>query len=84
MCTIKGMEKMLAENFRANALMELEKKGWSRTDLAAKLGRSPQYVTNYLRGYANPGLDVVEMFATAFGCAPQSLLKNPKKPQLTT
>lgn len=70
---------MLAENFRDNVTNRLAAYGWTRTDLAEAMEKTRQYVTCYLNGHRDPGLTVVEDFATALGVPPQELLNSPKK-----
>lgn len=61
---------MLEQQFREIVVRELRNRGWTRADLAREMGTTPQYVTNYLRGYHTPGPDVIEKFFRAFGLSP--------------
>lgn len=70
---------MLADNFRENVSRRLAMLRWTRTELAEEMGKTQPYVSHYLNGTRSPGLEVVEMFATALGVKPQSLLETPRK-----
>lgn len=49
-------------------------RGWSHQQLADKIGRSRVYVTRLINDkYENPGLDVLEKIAAAFGLSVQTI-----------
>lgn len=49
--------------------------GMSQTALGKAMGKSPQFVHNYLVGHAGkPALDLVEQFAVAMGLPPDALI----------
>ncbi len=66
----------LRERFCRRVREELHARGWSQTQFAHRLGKSPQFVSNYLKNRQCPGLALVGEFAEALGMAdPADLLK---------
>lgn len=65
---------ILEQRFRSNVETALSDRGWSKSELARRMGASPQYVGNYLSGRVSPGFAVVERFASALGVDPCDLL----------
>lgn len=47
----------------------------STSELAKKLGKTQQYVTNLRKGYSTMSLKVLYQIAEAIGCSPAELLK---------
>ena len=70
---------MIIDNFVENVEIHLEKLGWSRSEFARQLGKTPGYVTQILNRHHEPGLKVVEEWASVLGVDAWLLLKKSKK-----
>lgn len=70
---------MIVDNFRANIEIQLAAKGWSRSEFARRLGKSPAYVTQVLNKRHDPGLRVVEEWSDALHVKPWDMLRKPRK-----
>ena len=74
----EGMEGViLQQRFVDNVLRLLDEQGMSQSDLARKMGKSRQYIGDYLLMRRSPGFDVVEGFAKALGVDPSELTMEP-------
>lgn len=49
---------------------ELDERGWSQSDLARESGSKPASISRLLQGTRNPGPDVCQAIAKAFGYPP--------------
>lgn len=70
---------------KANEAMQLQ--GWSKAELARRMGVSAQFVGQYLgsENPSTPGLDVVERFARALGLEdPGALIDDSEISQVVT
>lgn len=68
---------ILHERFCEKLQRAIELSGETQTSLGKKLGKSPQYVHNYMKGHhAKPALDIVEAFALALGLPPDGLIND--------
>lgn len=45
-----------------------ERLGWTRQQLAEKIGRSPEHVANIENGHARPAGEILGRIANALGC----------------
>lgn len=76
------MSVIIDQQFRDAIESELKARQMSRSDLARAMGRSPQYVCEYLNGRKTAGPDVMEQFFAALGLVPR-LTSSPLKPLQT-
>lgn len=67
---------ILRERFPVKVEEARKLKGWSKTELARRMGVTPQYVTNYTKVSQNTGLVVVTKFAEALEVDPANLLND--------
>lgn len=75
---------ILQKQFRDRLKEHMEAQGLSQSDLARRMKVSPQFVSQYLRGGACPGLDVVEKFSKALSLEnPVELLHSEKFQEVT-
>ncbi len=65
---------ILDKHFREKVNQAMAAQGWSQSDLSREMGKSRQYVYQYLQGLRSPGFDVVEHFARALHVEPWNLL----------
>lgn len=78
---MRGMAVILQDRFRARLKEQMEAKRITQVELARRMKVSQQFVSQYLRGDACPGLDVVERFATAAEFADPMECLAPRIPQ---
>jgi len=71
--------KVIVDNFLENVERQLHKKGWSRSEFARRLGKTPGYVTQILNRHHEPGLRVVEEWADALNVDAWTLLRKSQK-----
>jgi len=72
------MNVILEQRFRDKLLQALSANGISKSELARRMGTSPQYMSEYVHGRKSPGLDVLERFAFALHVEPANLIdENP-------
>lgn len=67
---------ILRERFRSRIEEARKLRGWSKSELARRMGVSPQYITNYTKTSTNVGLHVVTKFAEALMVDPANLINN--------
>lgn len=72
------MNVILDAQFREGVNAALAEKGWTRSELARRLGMSPPTVTQYLNGQISPGVGIIEKFCAALDLEPHLELA-PKK-----
>jgi transcriptional regulator with XRE-family HTH domain len=60
---------ILQEDFKRLVNEQLAEQKITRADLARRMNKPPQFVTNYLNGDTSPGPDVIEKFFSALGCS---------------
>jgi ribosome-binding protein aMBF1 (putative translation factor) len=60
--------------FQQKLQKALRERGWSQTELARRMGWAQAVVNRYALGRVCPGLDTVEKFENALGCARGSLI----------
>lgn len=65
---------VLQDTFRAKVLAALDERGWSQSELARRMDVTRSMVSQYLNKRIQPGLDVVEKFATALEVDPWNLV----------
>ena len=75
---------ILQDRFRARLKEQMEATSLTQSELARRMKVSQQFVSQYLRGEACPGLDVVERFAKAAGFADPTECLSPKLLQEAT
>lgn len=62
------------ERFRQNLQFLLQQKSWSTTDLAQKLGLSPNVIAKWLSGEGSPNLDQLPLLAASLQLSIDKLL----------
>ena len=65
----------LASTFVTTTNRLIRSKGWTRTELASRMGVPLPHVSRWLSGRHQPRLNTVELFAKALGVKPDSLLR---------
>jgi transcriptional regulator with XRE-family HTH domain len=58
-----------------------EKRGWTQTQAAEKLGVSSQVVSNYERDYRSPDKETLSVIAVIYNCSLDWLIGNSEDPQ---
>ena len=75
---------ILQDDFRRLVNEKLAEQRMSRSELARRMGKPPQFVTNYLNGNASdPGDNVKEMFFRALGYRPRLVLEGLEPAELS-
>ena len=75
------MSKVITEDFKRNVNLMLSKRGVSRSELARRMGCTPQFIVKLLGPSYDPSLKVVEKVADALEVQVSTLLK--KVPEIS-
>lgn len=65
---------ILHDRFTAKLQQALNERGWSKSELARRMGMTRQAIHQYVHGTRCPGLDLVAEFEAAVGAESGSLV----------
>lgn len=73
------MYHQFAMEFSEWLMVELENRGWSRSEAARRGGISPSMFDKVINGYAKPGIKFLDGIATAFEMSPIAIYRKAGK-----
>jgi transcriptional regulator with XRE-family HTH domain len=78
-----GMVDATENGFGQKLRLARQRAGMTQEDLAARISRTPESISNIERGLQEPGIKTVQSLAMALGLPLSELLVSPQEEQLT-